>query len=102
MIATRGKEARIVEVKYDAVMARTGNMFIEIKKDKIKNEDGWMYYTASNYLMYGDAINDIFYIFRTEDMLEYLRKYKHEYMIREKLDTYKITVGALVSPYDFE
>lgn len=34
LIATKGNIARLVEVKYDNNMSRTGNMFIELVKDK--------------------------------------------------------------------
>ena len=102
LVATKGETARLIEIKYDDVMCRTGNMFIEVVKNKLLNEKGWIYYTVSEYIMYGDANKDIFYSFRTMDMLEYLEKHKDEYGYGEKREGRKVSVGALVSPYDFE
>lgn len=104
LIAVKGEEPRIVEVKYDSRIAETGNMFIEILTDKENNVDGWIRNTASNYIMYGDAVKSIFYIMRTTDILDYIQRYKGKYQIKEarERNNSKISVGALIPIDEYE
>ena len=72
LLAVKEDTARLIEVKYDNRIFDTGNMYIELITDKHRNRKGWIYTTASNYIMYGDAVRNIFYIMRTTDLLDYL------------------------------
>lgn len=68
-----------IEVKWDARIAQTGNMCIEKQSENLSNgykSNGWCEKTKSDYLYYGDAKNNIFYVMETSYLKEYIKKYK--------------------------
>lgn len=102
IIAVKNEEARIIEIKYDSRIHYTGNMFIELITDKENNKPGWIETTASNYIMYGDSDNNVFYCMRTTDLRNYLKLYRNEYEIVEAHERNKVSIGALVSVDEYQ
>lgn len=74
-IAQKNEICKTLEVKWDYRISETHNMFIE----QITNIDkgyesgkGWYRYCKSDEIWYGDAINNIFYVFRFDDLKHYI------------------------------
>ena len=68
-----------IEVKWDKQISKTQSMFLETTADINNNKAGWATYTKADYIFYGDAINKLFYVFKADDMREYLDRYNNEY-----------------------
>lgn len=66
-------ESRQIEVKLDTVINRTGNFFIEIVGYQEQGKPGWFETSEADYIFYIDAATDIAYVFKVEDMREYLQ-----------------------------
>lgn len=71
-----------IEIKWDTKINKSGAMFLELLTNIQENKLGWANFTEADYIFYGDAQRKVFYIFRVEDMREYLREYKSEYETR--------------------
>ena len=52
------------EVKYDTRINKTGNLFLETESINSKqwNYGGWYNHTKADYLVYGDAVTEVFYV----------------------------------------
>ena len=50
------------EVKYDTKIHQSGNLYLELKNIHSKNCRGWFDFCQADYLAYGDATNDTFYV----------------------------------------
>ena len=92
-----------IEVKWDSKIHNSGAMFLELITDTQNNQRGWANYTEADYIFYGDAKRQIFYIFAAADMRAYLQTHKAEYETREAKDynrhtgeVKKISMGAIV------
>lgn len=66
LIDDNGTE-RQMEVKADWNMGRTGNVVLEIRKDK-DGKAGWFNYTESSHLAFVDMKNRVAHIARTKDI----------------------------------
>ena len=53
------------EVKWDTRVAATGNLYIETTS-RFGDGRGWWEFCEADYLAYGDAVNEIFYIIPVE------------------------------------
>ena len=53
-----------MEVKYDQRINKTGNLYLELTSINSKqwNYEGWWPHTKADYLVYGDAITEVFYV----------------------------------------
>lgn len=71
-----------IEVKWDSRIHKSGAMFLELLTDIQGNRPGWANYTAADFIFYGDAERQIFYIFPVGAMRQYLREHKGEYETR--------------------
>lgn len=85
-----------IEVKWDGVLAATGNMYIETCSDTVKNKPGWFNFCQADKLYYGDAQNKIFYIFDFPQLKEYVEAHKAEFKERSARDRNKYSLGWLV------
>ena len=47
-------------------------MFIETITDLDKSKDGWFKFCQAEYIFYGDSKNELFYIFRTDDLRQFV------------------------------
>lgn len=82
------------EVKTDRRIAKTNNLFIETESVSYKTNKiskGWFDYCEAEYLFYLDWENKILYIYKFDDIKEYIRD--NWVPIRECKDTYKIVRG---------
>ncbi len=71
-----------IEVKWDSRMYRTQAMFFELLTNIQENQQGWANYTQADFIFYGDAKREVFYIFTANDMRSYLKAHKGEYETR--------------------
>ena len=60
------------EVKWDKRLADTHNFYFEIENPRSKGGAGWFNFCEADYLAYGDAINNCFYIIPMEELREYI------------------------------
>lgn len=88
-----------MEVKYDQRINKTGNLYLELTSINSKqwNYDGWWPHTKADYLVYGDAITEVFYVI---PLLE-LRKRVEELPQRIAHCGYEST-GLLISLNDIK
>lgn len=70
-----------VEVKWDQLIASTGNMFIETVSDTEKNKDGWFIFCKADLLFYGDAANKLYYVFRFSELKQWIEEHKEVYKV---------------------
>lgn len=72
LIARSGTESLTVEVKWDNRIGQTGNMFIETVTDLDKSKAGWFLFCQADYIYYGDSVNQLFYVFKTQDLRDFV------------------------------
>lgn len=77
-IARKGNEEITVEVKWDSLISSSGNMFIETITDIDKGKKGWFEFCQAEYLYYGDSNNELFYVFKMDDLRQFMRDNKTE------------------------
>lgn len=70
----RGQEQHYIEVKWDNWIHQTGNMFIETTTDLDFNKDGWFKFCRAEFIFYGDARNELFYVYRLDDLKAYIQE----------------------------
>lgn len=106
-LISKGRERHYIEVKWDYKIKQTGNMFIETITDIDANKDGWYEFCQAEFIFYGDARQQIFYVFQLEDLKEYIRK-DFSYLESRKAADYncrgqvkKISQGLIVPIEDF-
>lgn len=64
-----------VEVKYDRVISRTGNLFLEINTDKgVTDTLGWFKYSNADILFYIDSKNAIGIEIKMKELREYVEE----------------------------
>lgn len=71
-----------IEVKWDSKINRSGALFFELLTDIQWNRPGWAAYTEADYIFYGDAVQQLFYVFSVGDMRNYLKQHPGEYETR--------------------
>lgn len=79
-VAHSGDTRLTIEVKWDSRIAQTGNMFIETITDLDRSKGGWFSFCMADYIYYGDSINQLFYVFKTQD----LRNFVSSHMMEER------------------
>lgn len=62
------------EVKWDSKIHKTGNLYLEIASSHSIGGMGFFEFCEADYLAYGDAVNNKFYVF---SLLELKEKVKH-------------------------
>lgn len=68
-----------IEVKWDNKINDSGAMFLELITNIQEGRIGWANYTEADFIFYGDAMRQVFYVFRVEDMREYIKTHIGEY-----------------------
>lgn len=58
---TSGKTCTF-EVKWDSRISATGNLYLELTSAHSKGGQGWYNFCQADFLVYGDAVNQVFYI----------------------------------------
>ena len=61
---------RTFEVKYDSRIHSTGNLYLELTNIHSRGGKGWFEFCEADYLVYGDAINNIFYVIPVQELRE--------------------------------
>lgn len=63
---------RVVEVKWDGIIATTGNLYLETwnQYSRKQNCNGWWRFCGADFLAYGDATNRKFYLFDMAQLKE--------------------------------
>lgn len=65
-----------IEVKYDRVISRTGNLFLETNTDAgCSNTPGWFIYSEATYLFYIDGVNSKAYEINLSELRKFVRGY---------------------------
>lgn len=99
LIATKGDEQLLLEVKADSRVAATNNVVIETIGNIAAAKKGWIYYTQATNICFVDMVNFIAYVVRTSELLELLRRGNCRKIIRPQLEDgeyYKEAELALV------
>ena len=77
-VAHSGDQSLTIEVKWDSRIAQTGNMFIETITDLDKSKGGWFSFCQADYIYYGDSVNELFYVFKTDDLRAFVSQHTME------------------------
>lgn len=64
---------KTIEIKWDNRLCQTGNLYIEYYNDCSKEHKGWINFTQADILAYGDSYNSVFYLFKMDDIKEYVK-----------------------------
>ena len=62
------------EVKWDSRINKTGNLYLELVNMHSKGTKGWFDFCQADYLAYGDAVTQIFYVISLEELRERVKK----------------------------
>lgn len=62
------------EVKWDSRINKTGNLYLELVNIHSKGTKGWFNFCQADYLAYGDAVTQIFYVISLEELRERVKK----------------------------
>ena len=82
-------------------------MFIETTTNLDTNKEGWFEFCQAEFIFYGDARQQLFYVFRMEDLKDYIRKDFFHLESRKAADynwrgqVKKISQGLIVPIEDF-
>lgn len=74
------------EVKWDGLISKTGNLFLEILTDVDKKKDGWFNFCQADYIYYGDAVKRLFYKINTQKLKQWVQENKDGLIIRYASD----------------
>lgn len=91
-----------IEVKWDSRISKSNAFFFELLTDIERKKAGWANYTQADYIFYGDSKRKVFYVFKTNDMRDFLTERKGEYEERTANDyrrdgtVRKQSLGAIV------
>ena len=83
------------EVKWDSRINKIGNLYLELVNMHSKGTKGWFNFCQADYLAYGDAVTQIFYVISLEELRE---KVKH--MPKRIAQCGNDSIGQLISLKD--
>ena len=81
------------EVKWDSWINKTGNLYLEFISPRSLNCEGWFEFIGADYLAYGDATAEKFYVINVEWLKDYVERHKNLFEIKECGDG---SIGYLV------
>ena len=61
------------EVKYDSRIYSTNNLYLELTNIHSRGGKGWFEFCEADYLVYGDAVNNIFYVIPVQELREKIK-----------------------------
>lgn len=64
------KAVKSFEVKWDSRINQTGNLYLELTNVHSKGGKGWYEFCKADYIAYGDACAEVFYIFPLAELKE--------------------------------
>lgn len=105
LFAVKEDRQHTIEVKWDSRIADTGNMFVETITDLDKGKAGWFEFIEAEYIFYGDSRNNLFYVFKTDDLRQYVSDNIMEERKAKDTNQFgklkKVSQGMLVPIEDF-
>lgn len=69
------------EIKWDSRISQTNNLYLELTNIHSKEGKGWFKFCEADYLAYGDAVNEIFYIIPLQQLKDRVYKGKKSYRV---------------------
>lgn len=107
LVIMKDDQIKTIECKYDNWLATTQLMFIEEYTNIDKLTDGWIKFIQADLIWYLDSVKMIAYIFKTQDLKDYIEK--HDSTLQRKKapdkDRYgnirKVSQGIMVPIGDF-
>lgn len=75
LIAIKDGKETTIEVKWDNVINKSGNLFVETETDIDKGKNGWFKFCKADLLFYGDAKKNIFYVIKMSDLRDFIEKH---------------------------
>ena len=87
-----------IEVKWDSVINKTGNIFIELQTDLNNQKKGWYQICEAEYLYYGDSVNKQFYKIEMAQLRAYINENKDSLEVRRAVERNgsKISEGYII------
>ena len=80
-------------------------MFVETITDLDKDKAGWFEFIEAEYIFYGDSRNNLFYVFKTDDLRQYVSDNIMEERKAKDTNQFgklkKVSQGMLVPIEDF-
>ena len=76
--ATSG-DTKTFEVKWDSVINKTNNLYLETSCVNSKGGKGWFQFCQADFLAYGDAVNRKFYIIPLLELKEKIKAIPYRY-----------------------
>ena len=80
LITSPTGETKSFEVKRDAKINRTGNLYLEIANKNSEGALGWWEFCKADYLAYGNAITKTFYVIKMDDLRAKVDSMKHKHL----------------------
>lgn len=65
---------KIIEVKFDTKIHKTGNLYLELVASHSPGGIGWWEFSKADYLAYGDAKKGVFFMFKMDELRERVKK----------------------------
>lgn len=75
LIAQKDGKETTIEVKWDNVINKSGNLFVETETDIDIGKKGWFKFCKADLLFYGDAKRNIFYVIKMSDLRDFIQKH---------------------------
>lgn len=72
-------EVKSFEVKFDSRIHKTNNLYLEVANAHSQSGLGYFSFCEADYLVYGDSVNNRFYIFSLLDLKERVKKLPKRY-----------------------
>lgn len=101
LIVAKNGTTQTIECKYDTLLYRTGNIFVETITDIDKHKPGWFQFITAEKLFVLDAVQNIAYIFAVDDLRRFIEN--HPELKERKAPDYngrheirKVSQGLLV------
>lgn len=101
-IISKDGRTHTIEVKYDGLIAATGNFFLELRSSIEYGTPGWFNICQADYIFYVDKHNNVVHIFSMKEMKEFVEKVWCRLVHTNADHANKTTEGRLASKDKFE
>lgn len=101
-IITKDGRTHTIEVKYDGLIAATGNFFLELQSSMEYKTPGWFSICQADMVFYVDKQNNVVHIFSMKDMKEFVEKVWCRLVHTNADHANKTTQGRLASKEKFK
>ena len=86
-------QVKTFEVKWDSCINRTGNLYLEHTNIHSKGGKGWYNFCQADYLVYGDAVAQVFYVIPFGELKEKVKSLHYRAAAQKDGDS----IGQLVA-----